>query len=69
MPKRRVHVEVNGARMVKVFYFPDLSEYVARLYIAGELYIPADYFTGDKQDAIDTARAMSQTLKGSKHVA
>lgn len=64
MTRRKVSEVENGARKVKVFYDPDLSEYIARLYVAGALYGPADYFTGDKQDAIDTACAMAKPLKG-----
>ena len=68
MARRRVHSEINGARTVKVFYDPDLSEYVARLYVAGDLYEPADYFTDDKADAIDTAKNMAQDLPMSEDV-
>ncbi len=58
MAKRRIHTESNGDKSVKVFYNPEFSEYIARLYLNGVLNAAADYFTPDKQDAIETAAAM-----------
>lgn len=46
-------------RTVKVYYDSNYDEYVARLYMDGALYAPADYFTDDRDDAIETARLMA----------
>lgn len=63
MTKRRIHIETIGARTVKVFRLAEYDEYQVRLYINGALHTGADYFTGDKADAIDTACAMVQPEK------
>lgn len=63
MAKRRIHVETAGDKTVKVFYNSEYSEYIARLYIRGVLNAAADYFTSDKQDAIETAAAMIRPRK------
>lgn len=55
---------LNGAsRTVKVYYDSDLAEYVAKLYVDGKHYEPADYFTDDKGDALGTASAMLNPTK------
>ncbi len=48
----------NGNRHVSVLRNPDYNEYVCQLFIDGEYIEPADYFSNDKQDALDTAKAM-----------
>ena len=58
MAKRKIHTVYKEAREVRVYWNAEFSEYVCRLYDHGELYIPADYFTDDKADAIETACAM-----------
>lgn len=63
MAKRRIHAETTGERMVKVFYDSDMGEYIVRLYVNGILYPPADYFTDDRQDAIDTSAAMCRPIQ------
>lgn len=61
---RKIFEIVDRDRKVRVFWNASVSEYRVRLYENDILYPHADYFTDDKQDAIDTARAMSQPLKG-----
>jgi hypothetical protein len=36
------------------------NEFVCRLYTAAGHYVPADYFTSDKADALATAHSMVQ---------
>ena len=45
---------------VKTVYNPDYQEYVDKLYVDGKYQPDADYFTDDKQDASDTAKAMKR---------
>ena len=52
----------QGDRLIKVYWSAEYREYCARLYVNGALYSPADYFTGDKQDALDTAFEMVKPL-------
>lgn len=59
---RKIFEVSNAERMVKVFYYHDLDEYVGRLYVNGTRYEPADYFADDRQDAIDTAMEMVKPL-------
>lgn len=58
---RKIHTEASGAKVAKVYRDSEWQEYRVRLYLNGELNTAADYFTGDKADAIDTAAAMVQS--------
>lgn len=49
-------------RLIKVYWSASVQEYCCRLYVDGTLYAAADYFTTDKQDALDTAFAMAKPL-------
>ena len=57
---RLIHIETNGPRSVMVYRESSLNEYVCRFSDAtgkpGSNV--GDYFTDDKQDALDTAKAM-----------
>jgi len=55
---KRIHTTTLGDKVAKVYRDSEFNEYRVRLYIQGKLNEPADYFTGDKDDAIDTAFAM-----------
>ncbi len=55
---KRIHIETLGDKTAKVYRDSDYDEFRVRLYIRGDLHAPADYFTGDKADAIETACAM-----------
>lgn len=55
---KRIHIETSGDKTAKVYRDSEFGEYRVRLYICGTLHAGADYFTGDKDDAIDTAFAM-----------
>ncbi len=46
----------HDGRMVKTYYNHGLNEYIVRLFINGVHYSPADYYTEDKLDALDTAK-------------
>jgi hypothetical protein len=48
--------QVNGKIQAKVYRDNEWNEYRTRFYDAdGKLMLPADYYTGDKQDAIESA--------------
>lgn len=53
----------NAVKCVKITKCADLGEYRCRLYIHGEAFPDADYFTDDRRDAIETARHMVETCK------
>lgn len=55
---KKIHEITFGARTAKVYRDSNWNEYRVRLYARGRLDEAADYFTDDKQDAIDTAAAM-----------
>lgn len=61
---RKIFEIVDGERKVRVYWQANHGEYRVVLYVNGARYSPADYFTEDKGDAIDTARAMVKPLKG-----
>jgi hypothetical protein len=46
---------------VKVHLNPEFAEFRVRLYREGRVYAAGDYFTSDKQDAIQTAEAILKT--------
>ena len=50
--------DFSQARCVKVYRDSDWNEYVARLYLDGKLYSPADCFDDDKESILATAQAM-----------
>jgi len=52
-------VSDDGRVTVRVHRIED--EYRARVYYGGIPYLPADYFTDDRQDAVGTATAMLAT--------
>ena len=58
MAKRKIDEFSSGNYSVKVYYDPEYSEYVARLYEFGKLYEPADAFDNDKESIIGTAKSM-----------
>ena len=49
-------------RTTKIKRDKDWGEWVVELYVNGKHYEPADYHTDDKQDAIDTAKAMEKPI-------
>jgi hypothetical protein len=55
MAKRRIHTYENNGKQAKVYRNSDFDEYEVRFSVQGEDLPDADYFTNDKQDAIDTA--------------
>lgn len=62
---KRIHIETLGDKTAKVYRNSEFDEYRVRLYLKGELYVPADYHTGDKADAIETAFAMVRPARPS----
>lgn len=54
---------VNAVKCVKITKCADLGEFRCRLYVHGEAFPDADYFTDDRQDAIQTARAMLEQCR------
>ncbi len=55
---KRIHTETLGDKTAKVYRDSEWQEYRVRLYICGALHAGADYHTGEKDDAIETALAM-----------
>lgn len=60
---KRIHIETLGNRTAKVYRDSAWNEFRVRLYLDGKLHAPADYFTGEKADAIETAFAMVRPPK------
>jgi hypothetical protein len=58
--KRLIDTISDGSAQVKVYYDSELEEYCCKLYVGGAYRSNADYFTNDKSDALDTARAMAR---------
>lgn len=56
MALRLIEKQVSGGNQARVMYNSDCGEYVVKFYVNGQHYEPADYFTGDKDDAKGTAR-------------
>lgn len=50
--------ETQTGRTVRIYHNWDLDEFVVKLYLRGTHYEPADYFTGDQDDAWDTGMAL-----------
>jgi hypothetical protein len=57
---------VPAKRTVKIRRDDAGEEFVAELYVDGEHYEPADYFTDDKDDALSTARLMATPIEEAK---
>lgn len=47
-------------RTAKVYYDPDVHEYVVKFYIEGGYLLNSDYFTDDRSDALNTANSWSR---------
>lgn len=47
---------------VLVVWDTEYQEFICEVYEAGEHLEELDYFTDDKQDALDTAKVMSESL-------
>ena len=58
MAKRLIHTESSDQRTAKVYWDSECQEYCVRQYSDARRHGGADYFTSDRADAIDTARAM-----------
>ena len=60
MALRKIETRTNPANQVKteVFFNPEFSEYLVKVYRQGNYQSGADYFTDDRQDARDTAQAI-----------
>lgn len=48
----------DSLTIVKVYFDSDWGEYRCRLFVQGVENTDSEYFTDDKNDAIDTAQAM-----------
>lgn len=59
---RSIQFSVNEYT-TKVYPKNEFGEYRVRLFIDGRKYPPADYFTNDKSDAVETAKVMLQRIK------
>lgn len=57
MAKRKIATIENSGRVAKIYRDAEFNEYSVRFVIDGVEQKDADYFTSDKQDAIDTANA------------
>lgn len=57
MPCKLVQRFDYGKKCAKVYHNPDFDEYEVRYYSDGEYMDASDYFTDDRQDAMDTAKA------------
>jgi hypothetical protein len=56
MAKRKIQTFANNSKVANVYRNVEFDEYEVRFSVNGEdLDSDADYFTNDKQDAIDTA--------------
>lgn len=67
MARKRIHTVTEAERTAKVYRDTVWAEFIVRLYETDELVQRADYFTDDKQDAIDTAEQMVKPLpKGAR---
>ena len=56
MRKQHETLTTTTGKQAKVYGPNDYGEYVTRFYVNGKHMDASDYFTDDKQDAIDTAR-------------
>ena len=60
---RKVREFTSGPHRVAVHRDHEWQEYRVRVYRDGVAYSPADYFTQDVEDAVDTAKAMLEREK------
>lgn len=60
---KKIHTAACDTNVVKVYRDAAHDEFVCKVYSNGKHYEPADYFTNDKQDAIDTANTMAATFR------
>ena len=51
-------IEGPASRMVKVYRDAEYDEYIARLYVEGKLYAPADCYDTDKKSILASAESM-----------
>jgi hypothetical protein len=59
MSKRLIAtIEGPASRMVKVYRDAECDEYIARLYVGGKLYVPADCYDTDKKSILASAESM-----------
>ena len=58
MAQRKIWEQSASDTTVKVYYDPEYSEYVAKIYRNGKHYEPADAFDGDRESIIGTAESM-----------
>ena len=60
MSKRLIAtIEGPASRMVKVYRDAEYDEYIARLYVDGKLYAPADCYDSDKRSILASAKSMA----------
>ncbi len=50
--------KTHGTRTAKIYHDTEWSEYVVRLYLDGDLFLPADCYCENLKDAEDTAEIM-----------
>ncbi len=55
--RKLLQTQAAGAKTAKVYRDTDTDEYVVKFFVDGKHQPQADYFTDDKQDAMNTARA------------
>lgn len=66
----RLKIRITGtlSRACRIYWNSDVQEYIVRLYMDGQHYEPADYFTTDEDDALNTARDMcTRPVAGINH--
>lgn len=52
---RKIHTVKENDKEAKVYWNSEVKEYRVSFYLNGNKLYCADYFTSDKEDAIDTA--------------
>jgi hypothetical protein len=55
---KRIHMSEYENKKAVVRYNSELKEYIVKLYIDGKLQADCDYYTDDKDDAINTSELM-----------
>lgn len=57
---KKIATVINQSKdeRVIVMFDEEYEEYACKLFIGNEHYKPADYHTSDRDDAMDTAKAM-----------
>lgn len=58
--RNRLKATITGTlnRQCRIYWNSDLKEYQVKLFMDGQHYAPADYFTTDEHDALGSARNM-----------